>query len=101
MDPRKVSAILDWLVSSIGSELISFLGLASSYRRHIKSFAFNTALILDLMKGYESKFTKLTTDANERSEPKKKSFKHVMQCLVSRKVLLLPDFTLPFQAEID
>ena len=112
MDPEKVSAILDWSVPSTVSELKSFLGLASFYRRHIKNFASITAPLTDLMKGCDSKkinkVTKLTTDANERSEPKKywssecqKSFEQVKQCLVSSKVLGFPDFTLPFEVEID
>ena len=112
MDPDKISAISEWPVPVTISALKSFLGFASFYRRHMKNFASIAAPLTDLLKGCDSKkankITKLTTDANDRSEHIKfwapecqKAFEDIKRCLVSEEVLGFPDFTLPFEVEID
>jgi transposase InsO family protein len=112
MDPGKVSAILEWPVPTTVSGLKSFLGLASFYRRHVNKFATRAAPLTDLLKGCNSKktnkMTKLTTDANDDYKLKKywspecqQAFNDIKTCLVSKEVLGFPDFTIPFEVEVD
>lgn len=112
MDPAKVSAVTSWPVPKTVSALKSFLGLASFYRRHIKNFAMIAHPLTDLMKGSNCKktnrATKLTDDANDHSMLVKYwspecqcAFETLKQCLVSDEVLCFPDFTLPFEIEVD
>lgn len=51
MDPFKVEAILNWPTLRNASEVKSFHGLASFYRKFIKNFSGVCAPMIDTIKG--------------------------------------------------
>jgi len=62
MDPEKVRAILEWPSPSSITEVKSFHGLATFYRKFIQNFSSIVAPIIDCTKGREFVWTK---DAEE------------------------------------
>ena len=51
VDPRKVTAVAEWPIPKDKTEVRSFLGLASYYRRFVKGFSKITAPMTNLLKG--------------------------------------------------
>uniref|UniRef100_A0A6N2LYN7 Reverse transcriptase n=1 Tax=Salix viminalis TaxID=40686 RepID=A0A6N2LYN7_SALVM len=81
VDPRKVEAIQNWPTLKNVTEVRSFLGLASYYRRFVEGFSKIAKPLTNLMKK-NAKFQ--WTDACE------KSFQELKQRLVTAPVLTIP-----------
>ena len=92
VDPRKINTICDWPAPTNVSEVRSFLGLASYYRKFVKGFSAIVSPLTALLhkdKPYQW----------ETSE--QKSFEELKQHLTSAPVLLLPDPAKPFTLTTD
>jgi len=92
MDPKKVSAILEWPAPSNIKQLQSFLGLANYYRRFIPGFA-SLAHPLNVLLRKNTKFT--------WSSETQKSFDEIKSKFSSSPVLAYPDREIPFMVETD
>ncbi|MBW0573937.1 hypothetical protein O181_113652, partial [Austropuccinia psidii MF-1] len=87
IDQNKVAAVLQKPVPNIIKEMQLFLGFASYYRNHIKTFAHITSSLYKLCcKDVVFEITKERRDAYERIKFE----------LTNAPVLMLPDFELPF-----
>ncbi|MBW0540851.1 hypothetical protein O181_080566, partial [Austropuccinia psidii MF-1] len=92
IDQNKVAAVLQKPVPRNIKEMQSFLGFASYYRNHIKSFAQITSSLYKLCsKDVVFEINKERRDAYER----------IKYELTNAPVLILPDFELPFKLYID
>lgn len=91
VDPGKVEAIRTWPVPTIITEVRSFHGLASFYRRFVSHFSNITAPLTDCMKG--TTFT-WTPEAQQ-------AFDMIKSKLVSTQILALPDFSVLFELHCD
>lgn len=103
-DPKKIAAVADWPTPGTVSELRSFLGFASYYRRFVERFAQLAAPLHKLV-------AELTGKRNRRAQsvvlreawtPQcEQSFQDLKARLVSSPVLAYANFTLPFVLEVD
>lgn len=91
-DPAKTAAVKDWPVPANTSELRSFLGLASYYRRFIRDFA-----------TIASPLHKLTQkgQAFQWNEACEHAFAQLKAALVGAPVLAYPDLQRPFIVDTD
>jgi transposase InsO family protein len=80
-DPRKIEAVLDWPIPSNLTEVRSFLGLCSYYRRFVKSFS-SIAAPLHALAGKNVPFI--------WSEQCQSSFEKLKQMLTCSPVLAMP-----------
>lgn len=92
MDKGKVQAIAEWEPPTKVTELRSFLGLVNYYRRFIKSYSARAAPLTDLLK---------KTKAWEWSEQCQRAFDDLKQAMMEEPVLVLPDYSQPFEVHTD
>ena len=83
-DPAKTSSIATWALHESNSQLRSFLGLASYYRRFIKDFGKIASPMTDML---EKNKAFIWTDEGKRAFTKIKHF------LTNPPILVYPDFS--------
>lgn len=83
VDPKKVTAIEEWPRSETVTEVRSFIGMASYYRRFIKDFAHIAAPLNEVAK---ETVTKATLDGNSEAD-----FQELKTKLTSAPVLQVYD----------
>lgn len=91
-DPEKVAAIIALRQPQNVSELRSFLGCASFYRRYIQKFAHMAAPLTDLLKNNVAFFW---------TEQHQLAFERLKMALTNAPVLHPPDMTRPFHLYTD
>ena len=92
VETTKIQVIRDWPTPTTLTELQNFLGIANFYRRFMLGFSHITWPLSQVTKG----------GAREKlfwSEPQKKAFAELKNCLCSAVVLTLPDLQQPFEIE--
>lgn len=94
MDPYKVEENLNWPTPRNASEVKSFHGLASFYRKFIKNFSGVCAPMIDTIKGGRKCQFVWTSEAN-------KSFEYLKRRVAKQPVLVLPNFHKVFTIECD
>ena len=92
MDPRKISTIKDWPAPTNVSEVRSFLGLASYYRKFVPGFSAVATPLTSLL--YKDKHFQWTPSEQE-------AFNTLKERLTTAPVLLLPDPNKPFTITTD
>ena len=93
MDPEKVKAILEWPTPRSATEVRSFHGLVSFYRKFIKNFCGIFAPLSDTIKGNRKEFKWTTLAA--------RSFELLKKKVIEKPVLALPNFSKVFQVDCD
>jgi hypothetical protein len=92
IDPKKVTAILDWKAPKDVQGIKSFIGIAGYYRRFIEGFSkIARPMIALLAKKVEFKWTPAC----------QKSFETLKEKLTTTQVLILPDVHKPFSMYCD
>ncbi|WVZ00664.1 hypothetical protein V8G54_026733 [Vigna mungo] len=91
MDDEKIKAIVEWERPKMVKSLRGFLGLTGYYRRFVRDYDKIVRPLTELLK--KGGFT-----WNEKAEETWKTLKRAM---TTAPLLLLPDFTQPFQIECD
>ena len=103
-DPDKISAVAKWAPPKHVTELRSFLGFASYYRRFVLGFASLAAplhrLVSELI-GTKKRAPSKRALAESWNEECDKSFSELRARLVAAPVLAYADFSRPFILEID
>ncbi len=92
VDPQKVQSVSSFPVPLNKTDVRSFLGLTSYYRRFIPEFARRSKPLADLTK------KKCLFNWTEEVQ---KSFDDLKQCLTTTPILRCPDFNLPFKLYTD
>jgi len=92
VDDSKIEAIKQWSQPQTMTDVRSFHGLASFYRRFIPHFSGIMALVTDCMRN-NSKFV-WTPEAET-------AFQEIKKRLTTALVLVLPDFSNPFELHCD
>ena len=91
VDPSKIEAIKSWPLPKTITEVRSFHGLASFYRRFVRNFSAVTAPLTDCMRGTSFTWT----------EAAGLSFQTIKDCLITAPILALPDFAIIFELHCD
>ncbi|PIK40117.1 hypothetical protein BSL78_23040 [Apostichopus japonicus] len=99
--PDKIQAVKDWPAPRNVKELRSFLGFCSFYRRFVYNFSQTAKPLHTLVSTclHQQKSTKTVpfTWSDEHQE----AFKILKQKLCENVVLAYPNYTLPFELEVD
>ncbi|XP_057543336.1 uncharacterized protein LOC130821562 [Amaranthus tricolor] len=91
VDPAKVKAIQEWPTPTTLTQVRSFHGLASFYRRFIKNFSSVLAPVTECTK--QGKF--------EWTPAAQRAFETLKDMMCKAPILKLPDFAKPFELECD
>lgn len=103
-DPGKIDVVANWPTPSTASELRSFLGFASYYRRFVEGFAKLAAPLhqrVAELDGRRSKKRVSHGNVSSWTSECQQSFETLKAKLVTAPVLAYADFSLPFVLEID
>ncbi|KAG8503286.1 hypothetical protein CXB51_001235 [Gossypium anomalum] len=92
VDQEKIKAIKDWPRPTSVTQVRSFHGLASFYRRFVSNFSTIAAPLTSVIKRNSSFIW------NDEQE---KSFIKIKDCLTNAPLLALPDFSKTFEIECD
>ena len=117
-DPAKVQVIEEWPEPETVFDVRSFLGLANYFRKYILGFAKMVAPLTHLLKGLskqekkgrqlrrgrlsDAEAAELKADLKQRWAPEaRQAFLDVKRALTSAPVLVLPNFSKPFELVAD
>ncbi|TWW73497.1 Retrovirus-related Pol polyprotein from transposon 412 [Takifugu flavidus] len=102
-DPSKIEVVANWPTPATVTELRSFLGLASYYRRFVEGFAKLAAPLHQLVANLNVRKPKGSEEAvaGNWSEECNQNFEALKTKLTTTPVLAYADFTLPFILEVD
>lgn len=105
-DPEKISAVAEWRRPTKVSELRSFLGFASYYRRFVEGFAGLAAPLHSLVGKLQGSRKKASPQApgpfqSHWDATCEQAFQQLKAKLTATPVLGFADFTQPFHLEID
>lgn len=90
-DPAKIQCMKDWPRPNNIKSLKGFLGLRGYYRRFVKNYRCINKPLIDLLK----------KNAFQWDSPAEEAFNTLKQAMMITPVLALPDFTKPFEVEVD
>ena len=93
MDPEKVKASLEWPTLRSSTEVRSFHGLVSFYRKFIKNFSGICAPLTDTIRGDRKEFKWTVATA--------RSFEWLKKKVTEQPMLALPNFNNVFQVDCD
>lgn len=102
-DPSKIEAVAQWRCPVNVSELRSFLGFASYYRRFVSGFAKLAAPLHKLVAAHAGSKSRPPKEgfAHAWSEECQASFEALKRHLTTAPILAYADFSLPFILEVD
>ncbi len=103
-DPGKIEAVSQWRCPTSASELRSFLGFASYYRRFVQGFAKLAAPLHQVVAECAALRPRMRAAKSFRdawSEQCQQSFEELKVKLTTAPVLAYADFSLPFVLEVD